>query len=144
MGFALVLALCASASAVAAPIPFQRGQVSYDLKGEALKDFLTRFFAEQGMQVVFSPLVESQSSTLNGPRAGTPDQVFRSIASANQLSAYFDGSAVDTPVYERSELPAGVEFDGPAVIDQLDTTTLVPPGVRAAVDEWLNIRMEVR
>jgi len=30
-----------------------------------------------------------------------------------------------------------------AVIDQLDTTTLVPPGVKAEVDEWLNIRMEV-
>ena len=57
---------------------------------------------------------------------------------------YFDGEAVDTPVYERSELPAGVSFEGPAVIDQLDTTTLVPPGVQAEVDEYLNIRMEVR
>ena len=35
-------------------------------------------------------------------------------------------------------------FEGPAVIDQLDTTTLVPPGVKAEVDEYLNIRMEVR
>jgi N-methylhydantoinase A len=59
-------------------------------------------------------------------------------------SVYFDGEAHDTPVYERSELPAGAAFDGPAVIDQLDTTTLVPPGVKAEVDEWLNIRMEVR
>jgi N-methylhydantoinase A len=57
---------------------------------------------------------------------------------------YFDGEAHDTPVYERSELPAGASFEGPAVIDQLDTTTLVPPGVTATVDEWLNIRMEVR
>jgi N-methylhydantoinase A len=57
---------------------------------------------------------------------------------------FFDGEAVRTPVYERSELPAGVSFEGPAVIDQLDTTTLVPPGVHAEVDEWLNIRMEVR
>ncbi len=56
---------------------------------------------------------------------------------------YFDGEAVETPVYERSDLPAGVCFEGPAVIDQLDTTTLVPPGVRAEVDEYLNIRMEV-
>ena len=56
---------------------------------------------------------------------------------------YFDGEAVETPVYERSDLPAGVRFEGPAVIDQLDTTTLVPPGVRAEVDEYLNIRLEV-
>jgi N-methylhydantoinase A len=57
---------------------------------------------------------------------------------------WFDGEAVETPVYERSDLPAGVRFEGPAVIDQLDTTTLVPPGVKAEVDEYLNIRLEVR
>ncbi len=91
---ALVLGACVGMPAWAAPIPFQRGQVNYDLKGEPLKEFLTRFFAEQGMQVVLSPLVESQAGTLNGPRGGTPEQVFRSIASANQLSAYYDGSAV--------------------------------------------------
>jgi N-methylhydantoinase A len=29
------------------------------------------------------------------------------------------------------------------VIEQLDSTTVVPPGVPAEVDEWLNIRMHV-
>jgi N-methylhydantoinase A len=62
---------------------------------------------------------------------------------SERREVYFDGEAVDTPVYERSEIPAGVTFEGPAVIDQLDTTTLVPPGVRAEVDEYLNIRLEV-
>jgi N-methylhydantoinase A len=59
-------------------------------------------------------------------------------------TVYFDGESTETPVYAREDLPAGVTFEGPAVIDQLDTTTLVPPGVRAEVDEWLNIRMDVR
>src|ERR1700754_2680568 len=63
---------------------------------------------------------------------------------AERREVYFDGEAVDTPVYAREDLPAGVKFEGPAVIYQLDTTTLVPPGVKAEVDEWLNIRMEVR
>ena len=56
---------------------------------------------------------------------------------------HFDssGAAVDTPVYVRADLPAGARLDGPAIIDQLDSTTLVPPGWRAEVDEWLNIRM---
>jgi N-methylhydantoinase A len=49
--------------------------------------------------------------------------------------------AVDTPVYDRSRLSAGAEFEGPAVVEQLDSTTVVPPGVVAKVDEWLNIRM---
>jgi N-methylhydantoinase A len=29
------------------------------------------------------------------------------------------------------------------VIDQLDTTTFVPPGVLVEIDEWLNIRMHI-
>jgi N-methylhydantoinase A len=53
------------------------------------------------------------------------------------------GEPVETPVYERSSLPAGATFDGPALVDQLDSTVLVPPGVRCEVDEWLNIRMEI-
>lgn len=46
---------------------------------------------------------------------------------------------VDTPVYDRDELPAGSTFPGPAVIDQLDSTTVVPPGCRGEIDEWLMI-----
>ncbi len=51
--------------------------------------------------------------------------------------------AVEAPVYRRADLQAGAAFDGPAVIEQLDSTVLVPPDVRAEVDEWLNIRMAI-
>lgn len=50
---------------------------------------------------------------------------------------------VATPVYVRSELPAGARLDGPAIIEQLDSTTVVPPGWQAEIDEWLNIRMHM-
>jgi len=40
-------------------------------------------------------------------------------------------------------LRAGAELDGPAIVEQLDSTTLVPPGWHAEVDEWLNIRMHM-
>lgn len=46
---------------------------------------------------------------------------------------------VDTPVYDRDAIPAGASFDGPAIIDQLDSTTLVPPDARAQIDEWMTI-----
>jgi N-methylhydantoinase A/oxoprolinase/acetone carboxylase beta subunit len=35
---------------------------------------------------------------------------------------------VTTAVYERDALPVGTDIDGPAVIVQVDSTTLVPPG----------------
>ena len=50
---------------------------------------------------------------------------------------------LDTPVYQRDDLPAGFTQQGPVIIDQLDSTTLVPPGSRATVDEWLNIRIDI-
>jgi N-methylhydantoinase A len=51
--------------------------------------------------------------------------------------------AVDTPVYDRSTLPAGARVAGPAIIEQLDSTVVVPPGVVAQIDEHLIIRMDV-
>jgi N-methylhydantoinase A len=53
------------------------------------------------------------------------------------------GEPVETPVFQRAALTAGTQLEGPAVIEQLDSTTLVPPGVRAEVDQWLNIRIHV-
>jgi N-methylhydantoinase A len=59
-----------------------------------------------------------------------------------ERDVYFDGVGwVETPVYDRSELAAGTSFQGPAIIDQLDSTTVVPPNTRAEIDEWLNIRI---
>jgi N-methylhydantoinase A len=57
---------------------------------------------------------------------------------------YFDaGDAVDTPVYWRPDLAAGTAMQGPAIIDQLDSTTVVPPGVQFEIDKWLNIIMRL-
>jgi N-methylhydantoinase A len=83
-----------------------------------------------------TPKPELKRHELNG--AGTKPHASRPV--------HFDssGSAVETPLYVRSELSAGAKFEGPVVIDQLDSTTLVPPGWRAEVDEWLNIRMHRR
>jgi N-methylhydantoinase A/oxoprolinase/acetone carboxylase beta subunit len=49
--------------------------------------------------------------------------------------AYFppDGFAV-TAVYERTRLPIGGRVAGPAIVEQTDTTTVIPPGYAARVD----------
>ena len=41
--------------------------------------------------------------------------------------------AFDTPVYQRTRLPVGTPFAGPAIIVQQDSTTVVPPGAEAHV-----------
>ncbi len=57
--------------------------------------------------------------------------------------ARFGGVTLDCPVYQRDRLDVGVSFEGPAIVDQLDATTVVPPGQSARVDEFKNILIAV-
>lgn len=45
----------------------------------------------------------------------------------------------EVPVYDRELLPTDVTFDGPAVVEQRDTTTVVYPGQVCYTDESLNL-----
>lgn len=68
----------------------------------------------------------------------------RPVKPSTIRKVYFDGPGwQDTCVYERTALPAGTELTGPAVVEQLDSTTVVPPMARAEIDEWLNIRIHL-
>ena len=49
---------------------------------------------------------------------------------------------VPTPIYARERLRPGNRFTGPAIVEQMDATTLVPPGTTARVDAYLNLILE--
>jgi len=56
--------------------------------------------------------------------------------------AYFDDDAsVRCPVYRRAQLKPAHVLAGPAIIEQMDSTTIVPPGFTARIDTWLNIEI---
>ncbi len=54
-----------------------------------------------------------------------------------------DDAPVDTPLYRREELPAEFTIAGPALIGQIDATTLLPPGSEARVDEYGNLHVTI-
>ncbi|MGC8227902.1 hydantoinase/oxoprolinase family protein [Pseudobacillus badius] len=56
---------------------------------------------------------------------------------------YFEesGGFIETAVYDRTKIPVLSEFSGPAIIDQLDSTVVVPPYCTVKVDEYRNIIM---
>ncbi|WP_209326300.1 hydantoinase/oxoprolinase family protein [Brevibacterium renqingii] len=56
---------------------------------------------------------------------------------------HFDGSWHRTPVYQRENLPSGAAFIGPAILNQIDSTTVIPPEASAVIDEWFNIRISL-
>ena len=47
---------------------------------------------------------------------------------------FFGGSYAETSIYERAALAAGQRIDGPAVVEEFGSTTVVFPGQRLAVD----------
>ena len=55
--------------------------------------------------------------------------------------AYFPeiGSYIDCPVYDRYALGAGLKVSGPAIVEERESTTVLPPGVTATVDEYANL-----
>ena len=68
-------------------------------------------------------------------RAAAPDDAVKGTRAVN-----FDGAAAtETTIYERARLPVGAQFTGPAIIEQFDSTTVVPAGWAAMVDTYLNL-----
>ena len=56
---------------------------------------------------------------------------------------WFAGGWRDTPVYDRAGLAPGAAFAGPAVVQQLDTTSVIEPDNRVSVDGNGNLLIEV-
>jgi N-methylhydantoinase A len=56
--------------------------------------------------------------------------------------AYFDGWH-DTPIYDRVKLASGNRIAGPAIIEQMDSTTVVHPGHDAQIDRFGNIIIDI-
>ena len=81
-----------------------------------------------------------------------PKPKLRSFPSSNGKRAAFDnlrpvyfgpGMTIDTPVFRRALLEPGMEVPGPAVIEEKTSTTVLYPGQRAQVDEFLNLEVEL-
>jgi N-methylhydantoinase A/oxoprolinase/acetone carboxylase beta subunit len=47
-------------------------------------------------------------------------------------------------VFERDRLDIGAIIDGPAIVEQFDATTVIPPGWRAQVDRRRNLILHKR
>jgi N-methylhydantoinase A len=77
------------------------------------------------------PEIEIKKFSYNG---GTLEDAYR-----EHRDVQFDGQMYHCPVYQREKLDVLLTIHGPAVIDQLDSTTVILPGQTAKVDEWKNI-----
>jgi N-methylhydantoinase A len=74
------------------------------------------------------------------PEAG-PDAEHARIGS-REVWMQEAGGFVACPIYAREKLRCGNRIQGPAIVEQMDTTTIVLPGMHAEVDPVLNLILE--
>ena len=79
------------------------------------------------------------------PQLSLTEAGVRSVGAARKgtRAAWFDGGVVDTPVYDRYALVTGARIAGPAIIEEREATTIVPPGRRVSVDAPERSRIEI-
>ncbi len=65
-----------------------------------------------------------------------------SAALQGQRRVYFGGDFVECPVYQRDLLPTGGSLDGPAIIEEFGSLTVVFPGWSATTDENGTLALE--
>jgi len=97
-----------------------------------------------------TPVLASLRTTVIGRR---PDLVLKRLGKGEEAPlpgpvssrpVFFAGDWIDTPVYDRDALIQGTSLEGPAIVQQADTTCLIDPGARATVDPDSNLIIETR
>lgn len=53
------------------------------------------------------------------------------------------GGFTETPIYTRDKVPTEIKFTGPAMIEQLDSTVVIPPDFGVEIDAYRNIILTV-
>jgi N-methylhydantoinase A len=70
---------------------------------------------------------------------GEPGAADASSAHAGETQIYRNGEWQPAQLYDRSKLKPGMQVAGPAIVTELDSTTVVLPGHTATVDRYFNL-----
>ena len=70
---------------------------------------------------------------------GTAGDADATAAATEEHEIVFKGERLATKIYDRAKLTPGHRFDGPAIVTEFDSTTVVLPGYVAEVDTSFNI-----
>ena len=134
-------------------LPYDR-LADIDLDGDLRQLFYTRYseiygYAHRhlGLEITTCrltasgprPRIELPRSTENNGSANVEESADAALKAMRQV--YYDelGGFVETPVYDRYRLPAGATFDGPAIVEEKDSTAVIGPGSTVVVDATANL-----
>jgi N-methylhydantoinase A len=97
------------------------------------------------------PVLANLHTAVIGKRKPFPVDALTSSTAAKNLDdakldmrrVWFEDGWLSTPIFDRDRLPLNSEFLGPAILEQLDATTVIHPGDRAQVDALGNVIIHV-
>jgi N-methylhydantoinase A len=133
------------------PIPVEIGFEKIDSFEELKKRFHDAMNSNYGYDLPPGFPVEIEVSDLRVQAIGKTKTVeFKKLdggkldpkkAVKERRKVYFSekDNFVEASIYERGYLASGDVLEGPAVIEQPDSTTVLPPGFRCSVDEYGNL-----
>ncbi|MCW5732267.1 MAG: hydantoinase/oxoprolinase family protein, partial [Alphaproteobacteria bacterium] len=64
-------------------------------------------------------------------------------AQVAERQVWFEGGRRATPIYRRELLPERAQFEGPAIVEQLDTTIVIEPDNRVEMDDYGNLILTI-
>jgi N-methylhydantoinase A len=101
-------------------------------------------YARAGQPVEFVNFRAIHTYPLPQPVLRAPEGAHRALTEAQvgERRAYFAPAGfVPTPIFDRARLPVDARLPGPAIVEQPDTTTVIPPGHTATVERSGNLRI---
>jgi N-methylhydantoinase A len=131
-------------------VPLASAEVSRD---ELQAAFEEAYFARFQLRLpeVRAMLVSLRTAVIGRRRDVSLDRLLDASLRARDLDGartgrrrvWFEQGWLETPIYARDRLPLGARFVGPAIIEQLDATTVIDPDNEAEVDTVGNLLVTV-
>ena len=108
--------------------------------------FTDAYFERYGRNEDIPVEILSWRLALEGPRSRIGETlVDREIGGEERYSpisyrsVWFEDCWIETPVFKRDQLQRGSHVDGPVIIEEIESTTIVPPDFKVFIDQALNL-----
>jgi N-methylhydantoinase A len=122
--------------------------VPVELEGFSLEAVAARFDDEHTRLFTFAldaehelvnlrAVVQAERTNVSAERIASGGDREAAVTGTSEI--WVDDATHEATVYERAKLPAGVPIEGPAIITEMDSTTLILPGHTGEVDEYGSI-----
>jgi N-methylhydantoinase A len=99
---------------------------------------------ELGLEVVTARVRARVAAEAYAPAKMEMQEGSGETAFITERDVYFEGAWVRTKIYARERLRAGDVLQGPALVTEYTSVTVLPPGARLVVDSLQNLMIEVQ